>query len=150
MDHDFQKIKEVCFEFFDFFEKKPTRNTIEKHLFFLFKVYYFFKINLIQQAFRGIKFTPPPTGSNGSQRVSTGSNGFQRVPTGSNGSQLVPTDPNWFQWVPTGHRNTQVCFLFLDFFDKNDKNTVENYLFFFYQVYYFFIINPCCLKFFSS
>ncbi len=41
MDHDFQKIKEVCFEFLDFSDKKAGKNTqLKKHLFFLFKVYY--------------------------------------------------------------------------------------------------------------
>jgi hypothetical protein len=40
MDHENQKFKEVCFQFLDFFDKKTTRNTIETHLFSLFKTYY--------------------------------------------------------------------------------------------------------------
>ncbi len=40
-DHDFQKIKEVCFLLLDFFDKKTKKkNTVEKHLFSLFKTYY--------------------------------------------------------------------------------------------------------------
>jgi hypothetical protein len=37
-DHDFQKIKEVCFQLLDFFDKKTSKNTVETHLYFLFKV----------------------------------------------------------------------------------------------------------------
>ncbi len=40
-DHDFQKFKEICFLLLDFFDKKTEKNTVEKHLFSLFKTYYF-------------------------------------------------------------------------------------------------------------
>ncbi len=38
------------------------------------------------------------------------------------------------------------AFQLLDFYNKNDKNTVEKPLFFLFKTYYFFILNPCCLK----
>ncbi len=33
-DHDFQKFKEVCFQFLDFFDKKTKKNTQLKTIYF--------------------------------------------------------------------------------------------------------------------
>jgi hypothetical protein len=143
------------------------KNTVEKHLFFLIRAYYFFIINSIHYVIE-LENSPPanrfqqvPTGSNGFQRVPTGSNRSQRVPTGSNRFQRVPTDSNGFQWVSTGPNgfqqilpgsngsHTGVCFQFLDFFSiKNKKITVGKRFIFLIQSI-LLIINPCCFKLFS-